>query len=121
MKPLGNTWTFASIFLALSGMIIVGIRLYFIVLGPAFAARGCALYRPVGCPARNYRAARGRWLAQVFRVLGGYAFAIGVLLVTLAATAFRARNPAAVTGAVAGGASSNGRSPNHELADTISG
>jgi len=48
------------------------------------------------------------WLTQVFRVLGGYALAAGVLTVALAATAFRVRNPVAVLGAVMAGASSVG-------------
>ncbi len=48
------------------------------------------------------------WLTYVFRVLGGYAFATGVLLIALALTAFRARHPVAVAGALVGGASSIG-------------
>lgn len=48
------------------------------------------------------------WLTQVFRVLGGYALATGVLLISLALTAFRARHPIAVAGVLVGGASSIG-------------
>ncbi|RUY33184.1 hypothetical protein EN978_37250, partial [Mesorhizobium sp. M7A.F.Ca.US.001.04.1.1] len=48
------------------------------------------------------------WLTQVFRVLGGYALATGVLLIALAVTAFRARHAVAVAGALVGGASSIG-------------
>lgn len=50
----------------------------------------------------------GSWLTHVFRVLGGYALATGVLLIALAATAFRTRHPIAVAGALVGGASSIG-------------
>jgi hypothetical protein len=46
------------------------------------------------------------WLNRVFSVLGGYAFASGVLSITLAATSFRTRQWTAAIGVfVAGGAS----------------
>jgi CDP-diglyceride synthetase len=48
------------------------------------------------------------WLTHVFRVMGGYIFATGILAVTLAATSFRARHALAVWGAMLGGASSIG-------------
>ena len=48
------------------------------------------------------------WLTQVFRVMGGYVMATGVLAVTLAATAFRARQKGAAIGALSGGAASIG-------------
>ena len=48
------------------------------------------------------------WLTQVFRVLGGYALATGVLTIALSATAFRARDPVAFFGVIIAGASSIG-------------
>ena len=48
------------------------------------------------------------WLTQVFRVLGGYALATGVLTVALSATAFRARQLIAVAGAAIAGICSIG-------------
>ncbi len=42
--------------------------------------------------------------AEHIRVLGGYALATGVLLIALALTAFRSRQPIAVAGALVGGA-----------------
>lgn len=36
------------------------------------------------------------WLGFVFAVLGGFAMATGILMITLAATAFRSREPIAV-------------------------
>lgn len=50
----------------------------------------------------------GSWLTHVFRVMGGYITATGVLTVALAATSFRERHPVAAIGAVLGGALSIG-------------
>ena len=48
------------------------------------------------------------WLTHVFRVMGGYVLATGVLTVTLAATSFRAHQPGAAIGVLIGGAASIG-------------
>ena len=48
------------------------------------------------------------WLSHVFRVMGGYVAATGVLALTLAATAFRERPPWAAAGAIVAGAVSIG-------------
>jgi len=108
MKPAGNTWTISSALLALAGLIIAGIGLYFIVLRPSLLPEDV---RYMGLSATELEAVGprlGSWLTHVFRVLGGYALATGVLLIALAATAFRTRHPVAVVGALVGGASSIG-------------
>ena len=48
------------------------------------------------------------WLTQVFRVLGGYVLATGLLTMALASTGFRARRPVAVAGAFMAGVASIG-------------
>lgn len=48
------------------------------------------------------------WLAYVFRVMGGYVLATGLLTVTLAATAFRAHQKGAALGTLIGGTVSIG-------------
>jgi hypothetical protein len=48
------------------------------------------------------------WLMQVFRVMGGYVAATGVLAVTLAVTSFRLRERAAAVGALLAGLASIG-------------
>ena len=48
------------------------------------------------------------WLTQVFRVMGGYVLATGVLAIALSATSFRARQPGAAIGALIGGVASIG-------------
>jgi hypothetical protein len=108
MKLVSNTWTFSSTLLALAGAIIAAIGLYFIVLRPSLLPEDI---RYMSLSAAELEAVGPRlatWLTQVFRVLGGYALATGVLLIALAATAFRNRHPVAVAGAFVGGASSIG-------------
>jgi hypothetical protein len=48
------------------------------------------------------------WLNRVFSVLGGYVFASGVLIITLAATSFRTHQWTAAVGALIAGAVSIG-------------
>ena len=48
------------------------------------------------------------WLAHVFRVMGGYVLATGVLAITLATTSFRLHEWGAGLGALVGGAASIG-------------
>ena len=48
------------------------------------------------------------WLTHVFRVMGGYVLATGVLTITLAATSFRAHQQSAAIGVLIGGAASIG-------------
>ena len=48
------------------------------------------------------------WLSHVFRVMGGFVAATGVLTITLATTAYRAHHRGAGIGALIGGAASIG-------------
>jgi hypothetical protein len=87
---------------------VAGIGIYFIILRPPLLPEDV---RFIGLSAAELATVGPRlamWLSQVFRVLGGYAFATGILAVTLAATAFRSRHAVAVTGATIAGASSIG-------------
>ena len=87
---------------------MVGMGLYFIVLRPALLPEDV---RYMGLSALQLEIVRPRfevWLAQVFRVLGGYVLATGVLTITLAATSFRAHHWGAAIGALIGGAASIG-------------
>ena len=108
MKPAVNPWTTSSATLALAGTIIAGIGLYFIALRPPLLPEDV---RYMNLSAAELEAIGPRlavWLTQVFRVLGGYALATGILLISLSLTAFRTRHPIAVAGALVGGASSIG-------------
>ena len=108
MKATVNPWTTSSVTLALAGMIIAGIGLYFIVLRPPLLPEDIRYMRLSAAELEAIGPRLAMWLTYVFRVLGGYAFATGVLLIALALTAFRARHPIALAGALFGGASSIG-------------
>ena len=103
-----KSWPLSSIILAVAGIALVGTGLYFIVLRPALLPEDL---RYMGLSVGQLDIIRPRleaWLAQVFRVLGGYVLATGILTVTLAVTSFRAYHWSAAIGASIGGASSIG-------------
>ena len=108
MKPSGNPWTLSSILLALTGTTLVVAGLYFVLLRPPLLPEDV---RYMSLSTVELDAVRPRleaWLTHVFRVMGGYVIATGVLTVTLAATSFRAHHRGAGTGALLGGAASIG-------------
>jgi hypothetical protein len=108
MKLSGKSWTLSSILLALAGTTLVVAGLYFVLLRPPLLPEDV---RYMGLSAAELEAVRPRleaWLTQVFRVMGGYVIATGVLTVTLAATSFRAHHGGAAIGALVGGAASIG-------------
>lgn len=94
--------------LALFGVVLVGIGLYFIVLRPPLLPEDP---RYVGMTLAQIRAAvpgLENWLQKVFWVMGGYIMATGVLLIHLAATAFRRRDRGAFAIALIAGGTSIG-------------
>ena len=108
MKSERKPWTPSSIVLILAGIALIGTGLYFIVLRPPLLPEDV---RYTALPAAQFDVLRPRlepWLTHVFRVMGGYILATGVLAVTLAATSFRAHQPGAAIGALIGGGASIG-------------
>lgn len=101
-------WRASAILLAVSGIIIAGIGVYFIALRPPLLAEDIRFMNLGDAEAAKLVPRLTPWLAQVFRVLGGFALATGLLAVTLAATSFRSRSLIAVVGAALAGASSIG-------------
>ena len=94
--------------LALAGITLIGAGLYFLFLRPPLLPEDV---RYIGLSAAELGPIRPRleaWLTQVFRVMGGYVLATGVLTVTLAATAFRTHHWSAGIGALIAGAASIG-------------
>lgn len=86
----------------------MGAGLYFLFLRPPLLPEDV---RYMGLSAAELGPIRLRleaWLTQVFRVMGGYVLATGVLTVTLAATAFRTHHWSAAIGALIAGAASIG-------------
>ena len=108
MPPGNKLWTPSSIVLIMAGVALIGVGLYFILLRPPLLPEDI---RYMALPAAQFDILRPRlelWVTQVFRVMGGYVLATGVLAVTLAATAFRAHQKGAAIGALIGGAASIG-------------
>ena len=101
-------WRTSSLLLALAGVLVAGIGLYFIGFRPPLLPEDIRFMQLSGADQLAIEPRLAAWLVQVFRVLGGYALATGLLAVTLAASAFRARQPVAVLGAFLGGAASIG-------------
>lgn len=112
MTPPSISWPLSSIILAVAGVALVAVGLYFILLRPPLLPEDV---RYMGLSAVQLDAIRPRlegWLTQVFRVMGGYITATGALTITLAATSFREHRWSAAIGASSSGAFSN---PTHPL------
>jgi len=104
----GKRWTPSSLVLIMAGIALIGVGLYFILLRPPLLPEDV---RYLALPTAQLDILRPRlelWLTQVFRVMGGYVLATGVLAVALAVTAFRAHQKGAAIGVLIGGAASIG-------------
>ena len=103
-----RSWSLSAILLAVAGVTLIGAGLYFLLLRPPLLPEDI---RYMGLGEAQLAAVRPRleaWLTHVFRVMGGYVLATGILTVTLAATALRAHQWGAGFGALIGGAVSIG-------------
>jgi hypothetical protein len=108
MRPRDKVWTPSSITLAIAGVALIFVGAYFILLRPPLLPEDV---RYMALPSGALDVIRPRleaWLTQVFRVMGGYVLATGILTVTLAVTSFRAHQQSAAIGALIGGTSSIG-------------
>lgn len=108
MWPQGTAWTPSSILLALAGATLIAAGLYFLLLRPALLPEDVRYSRLAPGELAAVRPGLEAWLGHVFRVMGGYVLATGVLTVTLAVTAFGGHHWAAVIGAAVAGAASIG-------------
>ena len=103
MRATSPSWPLSSILLATAGATLVVAGLYFILVRPPLLPEDV---RYMALPAAQFDAVRPRlelWLGHVFKVMGGYVLATGVLTVTLAVTSFRAHHSGAAVGALIGG------------------
>src|SRR6266571_5355422 len=108
MNPKSGPWTPSSIVLIMAGVTLMAVGLYFILVRPPLLPEDV---RYMALPTAQLDILRPRlelWLTQVFRVMGGYVLATGVLAVTLAVTAFRAHQKGAAIGVLIGGTASIG-------------
>lgn len=80
---------FASVSLALGGMILMGMGLYFSFLRPPHLPEDLRYMGASLTQIQSTVPGLQPWLARVFGVLGGYMFATGLLTVYVAVTGFR--------------------------------
>ena len=108
MNAARKTWPVSALVLMAAGVAVVGTGLYFILLRPPLLPEDV---RHLGLSSTQLGVVGPRlegWLGQVFRVLGGYILATGVLTITVASTSFRAHHRGAALGAAIGGVASIG-------------
>jgi len=108
MRSKEMRWPVSTILLAISGILLIGVGSYFLFLRPALLPEDIRYMVLTPAELRSVGPRLAAWLTHVFRVMGGYVTATGVLALTLAVTAFRQRQPWAVAGAVVAGAASIG-------------
>jgi hypothetical protein len=108
MASAKRSWTLSSGLLALAGVTLIAAGLYFMFLRPTLLPEDI---RYMGLTEPHLAAIKPRldaWLTHVFRVMGGYVLATGVLTATLAATSFRRHQWSAWVGSLIAGAASIG-------------
>jgi hypothetical protein len=106
--PRVNSWPPSSIVLSMAGFALLAIGLYFILLRPPLLPEDLR-YMQLSLAQREALGPEiNAWLTQVFRVLGGYVMATGVLTITVAATSFRTHRWGAAIGVFLAGAASIG-------------
>lgn len=98
----------SAVLLALAGVTLVGMGVYFIALRPSLLPEDIRFMQLSAAEVSSIGTRLESWLMHVFRVLGGYVMATGFMAIALAATVFRERSPLALVGAVLGGVSSIG-------------
>lgn len=94
--------------LAVSGILLIGVGIYFLVLRPPLLSEDIRYMNLTAAELQSIGPRLTSWLTKVFRVMGGYVAATGVLALTLASTSFRDRHVVAVAGAVVAGVLSIG-------------
>jgi RsiW-degrading membrane proteinase PrsW (M82 family) len=92
----------------MAGIALIGMGLYFIFVRSPLLPEDLRFMRLTVGQTQTFEPGLTAWLTQVFRVLGGYIIATGVLAITLAATSFRAHRWGAAVGTFLGGAASIG-------------
>jgi len=106
MRDTQDRWHLSSMLLAASGIMLVGVGVYFLFLRPPLLPEDIRYMSLTPAEVQSFGPRLTSWLTHVFRVTGGYVAATGTLALTLALTSFRDhRTMAAVGAGVAGGLS----------------
>lgn len=108
MRSKDTRWPVSMLLLALAGIVLIGVGCYFLFLRPALLPEDIRFMNLTAAELQSVGPRLAAWLTHVFRVMGGYVTATGVLTFTLAVTAFRQRHPLAVAGAIVAGIASIG-------------
>jgi hypothetical protein len=108
MQSKEAQWPASTILLALSGILLIGVGGYFLFLRPALLPEDIRYMQLTLAELHSVGPRLASWLTHVFRVMGGYVAATGVLALALAVTAFRQRHHWAVAGAIVAGLASIG-------------
>jgi hypothetical protein len=87
---------------------LIGTGLYFLFVRPALLPEDIRYMSLSATQLDSVRGPLAGWLTHVFRVMGGYVLATGVLALTLALTSYRDHHKGAWLGALAGGLASIG-------------
>ncbi|MBB4263970.1 MULTISPECIES: hypothetical protein [unclassified Bradyrhizobium] len=99
-------WRPSSVLLAISGILLVGVGIYFLVLRPPLLPEDIRYMSLTPAELQSIGPQLSAWLTHVLRVMGGYVAATGVLALTLAWTSFRDHRSVVAAGAgIAGGLS----------------
>tara|TARA_R110002020_G_scaffold25225_5_gene82108 strand:- start:1730 stop:2206 length:477 start_codon:yes stop_codon:yes gene_type:complete len=96
-------WNASAILLALAGLLVSGIGIYFLAFRPALLPEDIRFIGLSPTEVAQLGPRLAPWLSNVFHMLGGFALAAGVATIALAATSYRERSPAAVLAASLGG------------------
>lgn len=108
MTLANSKWPISSILLILFGASLLAVGAYFVALRPPLLPEDL---RYMGASQAQFEAIAPRltvWLTQVFRVLGGYISATGILTIALAATSYRSHDRGVGAAAAAAGLASIG-------------
>jgi hypothetical protein len=108
MNIAGSRWSTSSILLFLFGTILLFVGAYFIFIRPPLLPEDLRYLGNSRTQIETGAPHLTAWLGHVFRVLGGYILATGILAMALAATAYREHRLVAVIAATAAGATSIG-------------
>jgi hypothetical protein len=80
----------SSILLALNGIIVMGLGLYFVFIRPPLLPEDARFMGTTLIDIQNAIPGLLTWLRRVFWVMGGFMFATGLLLLYVSQTTFRA-------------------------------
>ncbi|WP_257169659.1 hypothetical protein [Bradyrhizobium sp. SRS-191] len=108
MRKEAARWTLSSLLLVGSGVLLIGVGLYFLFVRPSLLPEDVRFMKLTPAELQLVGDRLGSWLLHVFRVMGGYIVATGVLAVTLATTSLRDHHPIAAIGSMVAGAASIG-------------